>query len=97
MKIALVAMRVLALSFVFAGSAIIMGSVFQALGKSVFSMIISICRQIVVLIPLAYLFSLSGNVDLVWWSFPLAECASFILSVIFLIVVYKKIISQVKE
>ena len=97
MKIALVAMRVLALSFIFAGSAIIMGSVFQALGKSVFSMIISICRQIVVLIPLAYLFSLSGNVDLVWWSFPLAECASFILSVIFLIVVYKKIISQVKE
>ena len=97
MRIALVAMRVLALSFIFAGSAIVMGSVFQALGKSVYSMLVSISRQLVVLIPLAYIFSLSGNIDLVWWSFPLAEASSFLLSVAFFAVTYKKIISRIDE
>ncbi len=84
------AMRTISLSFTFAGYCIICGSVFQALGNGVLSMVVSIIRQLVVLIPCAYLLSLSGNVDMVWWSYPIAEIASVIASTVFLIYVYKK-------
>ena len=70
------ALRIICLSFCFAGFCIVVGSVFQALGNGVYSMIISIARQLCVLLPVAYLLSLSGNVNLIWWSFPIAEIAS---------------------
>ncbi len=95
MDIAVVAMRILALSFASAGASIIMGSVFQALGKSIFSMFVSITRQLVVLIPVAYVLSLLGNINLVWWAFPIAEGISLCLSIVFFITAYKKIISKV--
>ena len=60
------ALRTMSLAFVFAGACIIVGGVFQALGNSVYSMIVSIARQLVVLLPVAYLLSLSGNIDAVW-------------------------------
>ena len=66
------ALRIICLSFCFAGFCIVVGSVFQALGNGVYSMIISIARQLCVLLPVAYLLSLSGNVNLIWWSFPLS-------------------------
>ena len=90
-------LRIISLSFVMAGFCIIIGSVFQALGKSIFSMFVSIARQLVALIPAAYLLSLMGNVDLVWWAFPIAEVMSVIISAIFFIVVYKQIISHIPE
>ncbi len=95
--VALPCVRIISLSFIFAGSCIVIGSVFQALGKSIFSMFVSITRQLVVLIPAAYLLSLSGNIDLVWWSFPIAEIASTAISIIFFIIIYKKVISAIPE
>lgn len=95
--IAVDCMRTISLSFMLAGFCIVIGSVFQALGKSIFSMFVSIARQLVVLIPAAYLLSLTGNVRNVWWAFPIAEVASAIISVIFFIIVYKKIISKISS
>ena len=95
LSIGVVALRIISLSFVFAGYCIIMGSVFQALGNGVYSMIISIVRQMVVLLPVAYLFSLTGNLDMVWMAFPIAELFSLTLSTVFLIKINKKIISKI--
>ncbi len=89
------ALRTISFSFIFAGYCIVMGSVFQALGNGVYSMITSIVRQIVVLLPVAFLLSLAGNVDLVWLSFPIAELFSLTLSTVFLVKINKKIISKI--
>lgn len=67
------ALRIISISFIIAGFNIISVTMYQALGNAVWSMIISICRQLVVLLPSAYILSLFGNVNLVWWSFPIAE------------------------
>ena len=79
-----VAFRILAIQFPFAGVTIIAGSACQALGRPRYSLITVLCRQLVVLLPAAYLFSLSGKVDLVWLAFPVAELISVTLSAIFL-------------
>ena len=71
------------------------GSVFQALGNGVYSMIVSIARQLCVLLPVAWLFSLSGNVDLIWWSFPIAELVSLGLSTFFLIRIDRNVIRRI--
>lgn len=86
------ALRIISIHFVLAGFAIVSGSVFQALGKAVYSMINSMCRQLVVLIPVAYLLSLLGEVNYVWWALPIAELMSVCMCSIFMTRVYKKII-----
>ncbi|MBE6928293.1 MAG: MATE family efflux transporter [Ruminococcaceae bacterium] len=90
LEVGVPALRLLCLPFIFAGACIIFGNVFQALGKSIYSMITSIARQLVVLIPAAYLLSLSGNIDLVWLSYPIAEVASLIISITMMVVLYRK-------
>ena len=85
-----VALRIISLSFIFAGFCIITSCVCQALGKSIYSLITSVGRQLVVLIPVSILLSLAGNVDLVWWAFPIAELMSLVLSLLFMIRVLKK-------
>lgn len=77
------ALRIICTSFVFAGFGIVSGSVFQALGHGVLSMMVSIVRQLVVLLPAAYLLSLSGRLELVWLAFPIAELASVAMCTIF--------------
>lgn len=89
------ALRIISLSFPVASFCIIIGSVFQALGRAVYSMINSIMRQIVVLLPVAYLLSLSGNVNNVWWSFPIAEIMSLAVTTFFLVKINRDIISKV--
>lgn len=91
------AFRAISLSFIFAGFCIITGSVLQAVGNGILSMFISIIRQLAVLLPAAYLLSLSGNVNLVWYSFPIAEIASLTLSAIFLRHIYKTIINPLYD
>lgn len=95
--VAIPCMRIISISFVFAGFCIIIGSVFQALGKSIYSMFVSIARQLIVLIPVAFILSKFNNIDLVWWSFPIAEIMSVIVSTVFLIRIYKKIIAKIPE
>ena len=97
LSIAVPCLRIISLAFVFAGFCIIAGSVFQALGKSTYSMFVSIARQLVVLIPAAYLLSLLGDVTKVWWAFPIAEIMSVIVSVIYFIRIYRKIIVKIPE
>ena len=91
------ALRRICLSFCFAGYCIVVGSVFQALGNGIYSMIVSIARQLCVLLPVAYLFSLSGNVNLIWWAFPIAELMSVGMSTFFLIKINKNIISHIGQ
>ena len=82
------------LAFPLAGYSIMRGGVFQALGKSVYSMNISIVRQLVVLLPAAYLLSRLGNIDIVWWSFVIAEFVGLAMSIIYTKMIKKDIISK---
>ena len=91
------ALRIISLCFVFAGFCIVIGSVFQALGKGSFSMIVSVCRQLLVLVPAAYLLSLTGELNNVWWSFPIAEIASVIASTVCFVYLYETVIKKIPE
>ena len=91
------ALRTICLSFCFAGYCIVVGSVFQALGNGVYSMVVSIARQLCVLLPVAYLLSLSGNVNLIWWAFPIAELMSLGMSTFFLVKINRNIIRHIGE
>ena len=89
------ALRIISLSFIFAGFCIACGSAFQALGKAVYSMIVSVARQLIVLLPVAYMLARLGNVNYVWWAFPIAEFMSLAMTVLFLIILNKKVISKI--
>ena len=86
------ALRIICFHFLLAGMSIILSSTFQALGNGMFSLIISVCRQLVVLLPAAWLLSKTGNVNMVWWSFVIAELVSVTLSFVFFARLDKKII-----
>ena len=95
------ALRIISLSFWIAGACIALGGSFQALGKSMYSMVVSIIRQLVFLIPLAYVLARYGqsigNDDLVWWCFPLAEVASLFVTLAFFRRLYRTLISKIPE
>lgn len=95
MEIGVPALRTISVSFLLAGFCIICGSVFQALGNGVYSMVVSIARQLVVLLPAAYLLARLGNVNYVWWAFPIAELMSLVLSAYFLFRIYHMIIKNI--
>ena len=92
MRIGVRALRVISISFLFAGFCIVAGGVFQAMGKGMYSVYVSVSRQLVVLLPVAFLFSLTGNLDLVWLAFPIAELASLGMSVFCLRRIYTRLI-----
>ena len=89
-----VALHIMSLNFPFAGFCIMRGAAFQALGKSVYSMNISLIRQRVVIVPCAYLFAKIGGVDMVWWAFPLAEVVGVTMSLLYTRSIKKNIISK---
>ncbi len=97
LAIGIPALRIISLSFIFAGFCIVCGSLFQALGNGVYSMVVSIARQLLVLLPVAYLLSLSGKVEAVWWAFPIAEIVSLSLTVFFMFRINRKVISRIGE
>ena len=76
MSMGVKALRIVSIHFPIAAVGIMLGASFQALGNGIYSTIVSLCRQLLVLLPAAYLLSLTGNVDNVWWSFPIAEVVS---------------------
>lgn len=94
LAIGIPALRTISLSFVFAGFCVIASSTFQALGNGVLSMLLSFARQLLVLLPAAYFLSKLGNVNLVWWAFPIAEIMSVVVSVIFLKYLYNKVVKD---
>lgn len=94
LSIGVPALRIISVSFIFAGVSIVSLSVFQALGHGVLSMLVSFMRQLIFLLPSAYLLSLTGNVDNVWFSFIIAEVISVSLSLLCMRHLYKKVIKN---
>ena len=94
LQIGIPALRIISLSFPIAALCIAMGSMFQAFSKSKYSLIVSIGRQLVVLIPVAWFLSKTGNVQNVWWAFPIAEGMSFAISFYFYKRLNRNIIMQ---
>jgi putative MATE family efflux protein len=97
LAIGISALRIISISYLFAGFCIVVGSVFQALGNGLMSLIVSVARQLVVLLPAAYLLARSGSVNLVWWAFPIAEIASLTCSGILMRRLYDQEIRPLSE
>ena len=91
------ALRIISTCFPFAGVSIICSSTCQALGKSIYSLYLSAARQLIILIPSAYLLALLGQVNLVWLSFPIAEIVALVLAIIFARYVLKKTMGHYKD
>ena len=84
LEIGVLALRTISLCFVFAGFSIVACSVFQALGNGVYSMLISIARQIVIILPVAFIFAKLFGLDMVWFAYPIAEVVSVIMCIFML-------------
>ena len=97
LSIGIPALRIISLCFAFAGVDIVIGSLFQAFGHGLASMCVSVTRQLVVLVPAAYLLSLTGKVVNVWWCFPISEIASLLVSVLYLLHLNRKVISKIPD
>lgn len=97
LAIGIPALRTISISFLLAGFAVIMGSVFQSLGKGIYSMFVSIARQLLVLIPVAYLLSQTGKISAVWWAFPIAELMSITVSLICFRQIDRRIIRPLEQ
>lgn len=91
------ALRIIGVHFLIAWFCIIAGSVFQALGNGVYSMVVSVARQLVVLLPVAFLLARLGGLRAVWWAFPIAELMSLCVSSIFMILINRKVISDIPD
>jgi putative MATE family efflux protein len=86
------ALRIVSTSFLVAGVCVVSGSVFQAFGRGMETFVLSVARQLIVLLPVAWLMSLSGNINLVWLSFPISEVATLLMSIFFLRKLYREVI-----
>ena len=84
------ALRIIAIHFPVAAVCIALGATFQALGNGIYSTVTALCRQLVALLPAAYLLSLSGNINAVWWSFPIAEVVSLAATLFFFVRIYRQ-------
>ena len=91
------ALRIISLSFILAGFGISCSSIFQALGKAIYSMFVSIARQLVALLPVAYFLAQFGNVKLIWWAFPIAELISIIMTILFMFRIFRTIVNKIGE
>ena len=91
------ALQIVSLGFPFAAVSIALSASFQAMGVGIYSTITSLCRQLVVLVPVAYLLSLSGDVHLVWWAFAIAEIVSMTLTLLFYSRIYRNKIKPLYE
>lgn len=97
LEIGVPALRVIGIHFLVAWFCIIAGSVFQALGNGVYSLTVSVARQLVILLPAAYILAKVGGLSAVWWSFPIAEIMSLIVSVYYLFKIWKNVINNVPD
>ena len=92
-----VALRIISIHFIIAGFNIVASAVFQALGRGVMALLVSLVRQLFVLVPAAWLLSLSGNVNTIWWAFPIAEVASLLMCSLFLAHCYRTVIQPMAD
>ncbi len=92
LEIGRAALRIISINFLPAAIGIVLGASFQALGNGIYSTITSLCRQLVVLLPVAYLLSLTGQVNAVWWAFPISEVVSLMTTLVLFARIYRKCI-----
>lgn len=97
LSIGVPALRIISFNFIFAGFAVICSSLFQALGHGMLSLLISVLRQLVVLLPLAFILAQFGELNNVWLAFPISEIVSFAVCIIFMRYAYRKEIKPLKE
>lgn len=97
LSIGVPALRIICLSFFLAGYNIIISSAFQALGNGVYSLIVSAARQLLAILPVAYLFAKLFGLSAVWWSFPIAELVSLLVCTMLFIRIYKQKIKKIPE
>lgn len=97
LNIGVTALRIIAVHYLIAWFCIICGAVFQALGNAMYSLYVSVCRQLVVLLPAAYILAKIGGLTAIWWCFPIAELMSFAISGTCLYLTYKKIIKPLPD
>ncbi|MBS6644140.1 MAG: MATE family efflux transporter [Clostridiaceae bacterium] len=97
LEIGVPALRLISISFLFAGYCIIVGSVFQALGNGIYSLIVSVARQLVCILPLAYLFANNFGLNSVWYAFPMAEIIAAVLSTVLFRLIYREKIKKLPE
>jgi len=97
LSIGVPALRIISISFLLGSGSIISISTLQALGKGVQSMMISFTRQLIVLLPVAWLLSLRGTLESIWWAFPIAELVSCALCTLFYLRAYKRKIQPLAE
>lgn len=91
LQIGVPALRITSMIFIFAGISVISGSLFQATGRSMYSLIVSFIRQLIVLLPAAYLLSRLGNLNYVWLSLPISELAGFAVTIVMMITLMKRL------
>lgn len=91
------ALRTIAISFLSAWFCIVASSVFQAVSNGMYSLYVSVARQLVVLLPVAYILAKIGGLSLIWWCFPIAELMSGVISAICLMLTFKKVIQPLPE
>lgn len=96
LSIGIPALRTISVSFVFAGISMVLCSVFQALGSPNHSLLVTLLRQMVILLPLAYGFSSAFGLDMCWWSFPITEVLCALLSLYLLRSVQKRVFLQLQ-
>lgn len=96
-RIGVPGLRIIATHFILAGASIVLSTVFQALNQSSFSLIISVARQLFVLLPVAYFMSRTGNINLVWLSYPIAEIVSLVLCLGFFKKIYDEKIKHIPD
>ena len=97
LRLGISALRIVSLGFPFAAVSIALSASFQAMGVGIYSTITSLCRQLVVLVPVAYFLSLTGNVHLVWWAFAIAEIVCMVLTILFYGRIYRNKIRPLYE
>ena len=97
MAMAVRALRTISWCFPVAAVCIILGSTFQALGTGIYSTIVSLVRQLVMLLPAAWLLSKTGDVNLVWWAWPIAETSGLTMTVFFFLRNYRQRVKPLYE
>lgn len=95
-SIGIPALRIISASFVFAGVSIVLSTVFQAVGKGMSSLIISLVRQLIILLPLAYILS-NISLDAIWIAFPISELLALLVSILFLYQTYHQKLKNIPE
>lgn len=97
MEIGVPALRIISLHFPLAAIGIVFSSFYQALGNGIYSMWVSLIRQLIVLLPAAWLLSKLGNVIYVWWAFPIAEVFAICMSVCMMFIIFKRVVNHIGE